>query len=185
MTSRVSVPTSILAWGLARRLWYQSGFVSAPALDAKTAKLMLAESAERAFSRAGWLFEPKLDGYRVLAARQSGDARLLTRNANDYTEAFPEITRAVAALPFDRVLLDHAVACGARLRQPVAVTRVDLDVERPVIEQNSPAFTLNPTSNRTCVGGLLKDLLMPIASSILFSRSQNVDGTKSSRRAGR
>ena len=78
-------------------------------VDAKTAKLMLAESAERAFSRAGWLFEPKLDGYRVLAARQSGDARLLTRNANDYTEAFPEITRAVAALPFDRVLLDGEV----------------------------------------------------------------------------
>jgi len=78
-------------------------------VDSKTAKLMLAESADRAFSRAGWLFEPKLDGYRVLAARQSGDARLLTRNANDYTEAFPEITRAVAALPFDRVLLDGEV----------------------------------------------------------------------------
>jgi bifunctional non-homologous end joining protein LigD len=78
-------------------------------VDAKTAKLMLAESAERAFSRAGWLFEPKLDGYRVLAARQGGEARLLTRNANDYTEAFPEITRAVAALPFDRVLLDGEV----------------------------------------------------------------------------
>ena len=31
---------------------------------------MLAETAERPFSRAGWLFEPKLDGYRVLAARR-------------------------------------------------------------------------------------------------------------------
>jgi bifunctional non-homologous end joining protein LigD len=78
-------------------------------VDGKTVKLMLAESADRAFSRAGWLFEPKLDGYRILAARQSGEARLLTRNAKDCTEAYPEITRAVAALPFDRVLLDGEV----------------------------------------------------------------------------
>jgi bifunctional non-homologous end joining protein LigD len=70
---------------------------------------MLAESAERAFSRAGWLFEPKLDGYRVLAARKGSEARLLTRNANDCSDAFPEITRAVAALPYDRVVLDGEV----------------------------------------------------------------------------
>ena len=33
--------------------------------------------------QAGWLFEPKLDGYRVLAARGKGEPRLLTRNGND------------------------------------------------------------------------------------------------------
>jgi bifunctional non-homologous end joining protein LigD len=111
-------------------------------VDAKTAKLMLAESAERAFSRAGWLFEPKLDGYRVLAARQGGDARLLTRNANDYTEAFPEITRAVAALPFDRVLLDGEVVAlddrglpsfqrlqsRSRLRRPIDIRHAVVEV---------------------------------------------------------
>ena len=103
---------------------------------------MLAESADRAFSRAGWLFEPKLDGYRVLAARQGGDARLLTRNANDYTEAFPEITRAVAALPFDRVLLDGEVVAldeqglpsfqrlqsRARLRRPIDIRHAAVEV---------------------------------------------------------
>ena len=47
---------------------------------------MLAETAERPFSRAGWLFEPKLDGYRVLAARRAATPRLLTRNGNDCTE---------------------------------------------------------------------------------------------------
>ncbi len=111
-------------------------------VDGKTTKLMLAESADRAFSRAGWLFEPKLDGYRVLAARQSGDARLLTRNANDYTEAFPEITRAVAALPFDRVLLDGEVVAldeqglpsfqrlqsRARLRRPIDIRHAAVEV---------------------------------------------------------
>src|SRR5205085_1635359 len=34
-TSTVSVPTSTVAEGLARRLWYQAGFVGAPPLEAK------------------------------------------------------------------------------------------------------------------------------------------------------
>ena len=78
-------------------------------VDVKTVKLMLAETAERAFTRKDWLFEPKLDGYRVLAARTSGEPRLLTRNGNDCATSFPEILRAVAALPFDRLVLDGEV----------------------------------------------------------------------------
>ena len=113
-------------------------------VDTKAVGLMLAETAERAFSRAGWLFEPKLDGYRVLAARRAGDTRLLTRNTNDCTEAFPEIARAVAALPFDRVLLDGEVVAlddrglpsfqrlqgRARLRRPIDIRHAT--VENPV-----------------------------------------------------
>ncbi|MEP6687634.1 MAG: non-homologous end-joining DNA ligase, partial [Gemmatimonadales bacterium] len=113
-------------------------------VDTKTVGLMLAESAERAFSRPGWLFEPKLDGYRVLAARRGGDARLLTRNTNDCTEAFPEIARAIAALPFDRLVLDGEVVAlderglpsfqrlqsRARLRRPIDIRHAA--VETPV-----------------------------------------------------
>jgi bifunctional non-homologous end joining protein LigD len=79
------------------------------AIDLKKTGLMLAEAAERAFSRAGWLFEPKLDGYRVLAARDKGQARMLSRNGNDCAESFPEVSKAIAALPFDRLLLDGEV----------------------------------------------------------------------------
>jgi bifunctional non-homologous end joining protein LigD len=78
-------------------------------VDVKSVKLMLAETAERAFSRKDWLFEPKLDGYRVLAARAKSDPRLVTRNGNDCSASFPEIVRAVAALPFDRLVLDGEV----------------------------------------------------------------------------
>jgi len=78
-------------------------------VDVKSVKLMLAETAERAFSRKDWLFEPKLDGYRVLAARATGEPRLVTRNGNDCSAAFPEIVRAVAALPFDQLVLDGEV----------------------------------------------------------------------------
>ncbi len=39
-------------------------------VETKSAAPMLAQSAERPFSGPGWRFEPKLDGYRVVAARE-------------------------------------------------------------------------------------------------------------------
>ena len=73
-----------------------------------TVKLMLAEPRDRPFSGAGWLFEIKLDGYRVVAARD-GVPRLLSRNGNDLSATFPEVVRAIRALPLDRVILDGEV----------------------------------------------------------------------------
>jgi bifunctional non-homologous end joining protein LigD len=104
-------------------------------VEVKSVGLMLAETADRAFSREGWLFEPKLDGYRVLAARAGGEPRLLTRNGNDCATSFPEILRAVAALPFERLVLDGEVVAlddsgrpsfqrlqgRARLRRPIDI----------------------------------------------------------------
>jgi bifunctional non-homologous end joining protein LigD len=78
-------------------------------VDVKAVKLMLADTADRAFSKKDWLFEPKLDGYRILAARAKGTPRLLTRNGNDCATSFPEILRAVAALPFDGLVLDGEI----------------------------------------------------------------------------
>src|SRR5260370_10684085 len=70
------------------------------------AEPMLAETREAPFTKAGWLFELKLDGYRVRAAREDGEARLITRNGHDIAATFPEIARAVAALPYEHVILD-------------------------------------------------------------------------------
>ncbi|MFL5249442.1 MAG: non-homologous end-joining DNA ligase, partial [Myxococcales bacterium] len=78
-------------------------------LDPKTTPVMLAEQSDDAFTRDGWLFELKLDGYRLLACKRGGEALLLTRNGNDYTEVFPEIARAVKALPLDACIIDGEV----------------------------------------------------------------------------
>ncbi|HET7248433.1 MAG TPA: DNA ligase D, partial [Gemmatimonadales bacterium] len=67
---------------------------------------MLAETRDEPFSRAGWLFEVKLDGYRMRAVKENGQARLITRNGNDYSAAFPELIRPIAALPYTNVLMD-------------------------------------------------------------------------------
>jgi len=69
-------------------------------------ELMLAETREEAFSKPGWLFELKLDGYRVRAAREDGEAMLVSRKGHEMTAAFPEIARAVAALPYEGLILD-------------------------------------------------------------------------------
>jgi len=80
-------------------------------VDAKSAQPMLAETAEKAFTRDGWVFELKLDGYRLIASKSKGEALLLTRNGNDYTAVFPEIARAIKALPIDELIIDGEVVC--------------------------------------------------------------------------
>ncbi|HEY8794593.1 MAG TPA: DNA ligase D, partial [Gemmatimonadaceae bacterium] len=80
-------------------------------VDAKSVEPMHCETCETAFTRDGWLFELKLDGYRLIASKSHGEALLLTRNGNDYTSVFPEIARAVKSLPFDDCIIDGEVVC--------------------------------------------------------------------------
>ncbi len=75
-------------------------------VDPLKVELMLAEPRDEPFSKPGWVFEPKLDGYRVLATHDGGDAALRSRNGNDLTAGFPEVARAVKALPVPRAVVD-------------------------------------------------------------------------------
>ena len=52
------------------------------------------------FSRAGWIFVLKYDGYRILADKR----QLLTRNRRDATGWYPEICAALQELPGDFML---------------------------------------------------------------------------------
>ena len=78
-------------------------------VDPAAVGLMHADSADDAFTRDGWVFELKLDGYRLLASKTRGEPLLLTRNGNDYTGVFPEIANAVRKLPLDDVIIDGEV----------------------------------------------------------------------------
>ena len=53
--------------------------------------LMLATSASKPFSNPAWIFEPKYDGYRVMACKDSHQTRLITRNGIDLAGYFLEI----------------------------------------------------------------------------------------------
>ncbi|HET6629379.1 MAG TPA: DNA ligase D [Woeseiaceae bacterium] len=69
---------------------------------------MLATPGEP-FSHPDWVFEIKYDGYRLLAGKEHGEPRLVSRNGNDFTGVFPEIAEVLAALPYNDFLLDGEV----------------------------------------------------------------------------
>jgi bifunctional non-homologous end joining protein LigD len=72
----------------------------------------LASPAKAPPSGSGWLHEIKHDGFRILARRDSADVRLITRHGNDFTERFPLVASAVAALPARSCLIDgEAIVC--------------------------------------------------------------------------
>src|SRR6266699_1000744 len=111
------------------------------AVTVAEAEPMLAETREQPFSKPGWLFELKLDGYRVRAGREQGEVRLLTRKGNDISAAFPELARALAALPFEGFILDAELVVPdeagrpsfQRLQNRVRVSR-GLEVRRGAVE---------------------------------------------------
>ncbi len=76
---------------------------------AKDVDLVLATPEEKPFTREGWIFELKYDGYRLLAERSAREAFLRSRAGHDLTATFPEIARAVRGLPYDDLVLDGEV----------------------------------------------------------------------------
>ncbi len=68
-------------------------------------KPMLAKAAEP-FSKRGWIFEFKYDGYRLAVFRNDADVTLYSRNGHDLSQTFPEIADVARALPFRRFVLD-------------------------------------------------------------------------------
>jgi len=80
--------------------------------------IMHAETVEAPFTRDGWLFELKLDGYRILAELTEGRVRLVTRRGNEANGSFPEIVRAVSALPYRHIILDGEVVATDEQGRP-------------------------------------------------------------------
>jgi bifunctional non-homologous end joining protein LigD len=104
-------------------------------------KVMLAETRDAAFTAPGWVFELKYDGFRVVAGREAGQARLVYRRGNDSTAVFPEIARAVSGLPFDGLVLDGEVVCLDEQSRPRfqrlqrrALLQRTADIQRAALE---------------------------------------------------
>lgn len=47
----------------------------------------------------GWLFEPKIDGWRIQVAKDGDRVALYTRNGHDIAERLPRLTDALRGLP--------------------------------------------------------------------------------------
>jgi bifunctional non-homologous end joining protein LigD len=74
---------------------------------------MLPTLARDIFQRSDWLYEPKLDGYRVLAFIDAGRVHLRSRGGQAYEERYPDIVRALGAQPVQQAVFDgEIVALG-------------------------------------------------------------------------
>ena len=66
---------------------------------------MLARPVNKLPSGRDWLYELKLDGYRVLVLKQRRVITLFSRRRNNLTNRFPSIARASSFLP-NKTILD-------------------------------------------------------------------------------
>jgi bifunctional non-homologous end joining protein LigD len=71
---------------------------------------MAATQVARPFHHAGWVYEEKVDGWRVLAYKDGAGVRLMSRQGRDLTRRFPELAAAVGALEVPTLLLDGEIA---------------------------------------------------------------------------
>jgi bifunctional non-homologous end joining protein LigD len=75
----------------------------------------LATLVSEAPADAGWIYEIKFDGYRLLARIDGDDVRLLTRRGNDWSSRMPGLVEAVRALGLGSGWLDgEIVVSGAQ-----------------------------------------------------------------------
>ena len=78
-------------------------------------ELCLAQAAAAPPIGDEWVYEIKLDGYRVQAVLHEGVVRLITRNGHDWTDRLGVVAGEVAALPARAAILDgEAIVQDAR-----------------------------------------------------------------------
>jgi bifunctional non-homologous end joining protein LigD len=111
---------------------------------------MLAERLDAPFDDPDWWFEVKIDGYRMLGSASDGEAQLRTRRGQPARDRFPEVARALAALPYDHLVVDGEIAATdaagrpsfQRLQQRARLTRRP-DVERATVENPVTYFVFD------------------------------------------
>ena len=64
----------------------------------------------RQFHHDGWVYEEKVDGWRIVAIKAEGTVRLVSRNGRDHTRRFPELVKVLGALKVKSFTLDGEVA---------------------------------------------------------------------------
>ena len=115
----------------------------------KDVRPMLATPGEP-FTRDDWVFEIKYDGYRLLAGKEDGQVKLISRNQHDFTGVFPEIAEVLSALPYEHFLLDGEVVVHdaeglpsfAGMQQRGRLTR-SLDIQRAALQWPATLYSFD------------------------------------------
>ena len=64
----------------------------------------------RPFHREGWVYEEKVDGYRMVAYKADCSVKLVSRQGIDHTARYPDIAAALRALEVPTLILDGEIA---------------------------------------------------------------------------
>src|SRR6202521_4823475 len=122
-----------------------SRLVPSGEVEAMPAKLapMLAESGEAPFNRADWMWEPKLDGYRVLAFIDEKGVKLRSRKGLDLSATFPRLAAELGKQAAGGMILDGelvAFDAGGKPSFAALQDRAQLKTEREIqaADQNAP-----------------------------------------------
>lgn len=70
---------------------------------------MLATLVDEPFDSEDWLYEVKWDGYRAISFLDKGSVRLVSRNQNDLTNAYPELHGINNSLRASNAILDGEI----------------------------------------------------------------------------
>jgi bifunctional non-homologous end joining protein LigD len=110
------------------------------------------------FHRAGWVFEKKVDGWRIVAYKDGARVRLMSRNGIEHTRRFPDLAAAVSKLSARTLALDGEVAIyDQRLRSrfdwlrepdPVAVATPPLFMVFDLLFHDRRDLTARPLRDR-------------------------------------
>ena len=122
-------------------------------VDPSSLPLMLATASDRPFSRAGWIYELKYDGYRLVAAKEGGSVFFRYRRGGDVTALYPELARALRRLPVDSLVLDGEVTVldgggrpsFAKLQTRALLSR-PVDIEQASVRRPATLFAFDLVS---------------------------------------
>ncbi|HEU4664700.1 MAG TPA: non-homologous end-joining DNA ligase [Dokdonella sp.] len=106
---------------------------------------MQAESGTKSFNDDGWLWEPKLDGYRVLAYIDARGARMRSRRGLELAPTFPRLASELRQQgPHEMILDGELVAfdAGGRPSFNVLQNRFQLKNEREIAAADKASPTL-------------------------------------------
>lgn len=109
------------------------------------------------FHRDGWVYEEKVDGWRMVAYKDGGRVRRVSRNGRDHTRRFYDIAAAVSKLSARKLELDGEVAIyDERLRSRLEWLR-DSDADAIATPPVFMAFDLLHQDGREFTGRPLRD----------------------------
>jgi hypothetical protein len=81
---------------------------------------MVPTLVRESFHRDGWLFEEKVDGWRIIAYKDGHRVRLLSRRGVDYTKRFDGIAAAITKLSARTMVLDCEMPCTDSSSDPAS-----------------------------------------------------------------